>query len=78
MRKFTHKEEIVKVITDYICDICDEVCVGAEFIELKADWGYHSKHDGENWEAHVCENCVHKHLSSLIKFNKERHEQWIR
>ena len=41
-----------------------------EGMELKAVWGFASGKDGERWEAVVCEDCVDKHLTPLIKFMK--------
>lgn len=44
-----------------------------EGMKLKADWGFMSNKDGEEWEAIVCEECVDKHLTNLIKFLKTPH-----
>lgn len=41
-----------------------------EGMELKATWGYTSEKDGEIWEAIICEDCVNKHLTSLVNFQK--------
>lgn len=41
-----------------------------EGMKLNAEWGFCSKKDGEDWEAIVCESCVDKHLSKLIRFVK--------
>lgn len=76
------KKEIInqpqEVITDIICDICRGTCsrgemvdvVGMEYMTLQANWGYFSNKDLQNWEAHICEPCVDKHLTPLIKFYK--------
>ncbi len=76
------KKEIVniqkEVITDVICDICGNTCsrgemvdvVGMEYMTLEANWGYFSNKDLENWKAEICEPCVDKHLSPIIKFLK--------
>lgn len=41
-----------------------------EGMELSATWGYGSKHDGEKWNAILCENCVDKILKS-VNFEKK-------
>ena len=64
----------IDVLQDMICDICGKSCkVGSNYISLDlfVCWGYGSNHDGENWEAEVCETCVVEKLAPLIKFRKE-------
>jgi len=40
-----------------------------EYMELNANWGYHSGKDLERWKAHVCEKCVDEKFT-FIKFKK--------
>jgi hypothetical protein len=40
-----------------------------EFMELKANWGYESGKDCEEWSAQICEKCVDEKLN-FIKFHK--------
>jgi len=54
-------------LDDVICDICNrstrvssddaDTC---EYAELKADWGFRSKKEGEHHEVHLCEGCYDK------------------
>jgi hypothetical protein len=44
-----------------------------EYLTLKSKWGFYSDKDEQYWEAHVCEKCVDKHLSPLIKFKKHHY-----
>lgn len=59
-------------IIDAYCDIFGANCMNPnktfEGMELKADWGYLSKKDGERWRAFVCERCVDKHFANLVRF----------
>ena len=78
------KKEIVtkesEEITDIFCDICARSCKssdydmgyhGFEYMSLKANWGYGSNHDGEVWEAQVCERCVVEQLSLVVNFHRD-------
>jgi hypothetical protein len=68
----------VEVVTDVLCDCCGKSCrvdasLGGdrqyEYMELTAFWGFGSpKKDLEKWTAKVCEKCVDKKLSKIIKF----------
>lgn len=61
----------VEVIDKIICDSCGKDCTNsfdAEYMTLKADWGFISHHDLETWEAQICEQCVEEKLS-FINFN---------
>ena len=67
------KEEAFVKIIKATCDICGSNCIKQdefEGMELRANWGYNSKKDTETWTAQICENCVDKHFSSLIRFKK--------
>ena len=68
-------ETVVVEIIVAICDICGSNCMKTigenkifEGMELKADWGYLSKKDGEKWRAVICESCVDSHFTQLIHF----------
>jgi uncharacterized protein YqjF (DUF2071 family) len=68
MKVMTVKE--VEVVSDIRCDICD--CSASdngryspEFGTLTARWGYHTKHDGEAYEVHLCESCFFQALANL-------------
>lgn len=77
MRIFKEENRPVKVVAGFICDCCDRSCDQAEFLELKANWGYWSKWDNEDWEAHVCQECVETKLMEIIKFNRNAMDQWL-
>jgi len=36
-----------------------------QFGELRAEWGYGSRHDGERYEVHLCEGCFFSALATL-------------
>lgn len=60
----------VEVVSDVVCDVCGGSTVKAEgstpeFATLKADWGYGSAHDGEQYEVHLCEPCFFSTLATL-------------
>ncbi len=66
----------VSVLEDVICDSCGKSCIDKsgmnfEFMEMKANWGYGSKKDMEQWTAHICENCVDEKLS-FINFRNQK------
>jgi hypothetical protein len=42
-----------------------------ESMSLKANWGFWSKHDCEEWTAHICEKCVIEKLTPIINFQKK-------
>jgi hypothetical protein len=68
------------ITTDIICDCCGKSCkayvdrkktsFNFEFMTLDAHWGYGSGKDMERHQAQVCEKCVDKKLSPIIKFRK--------
>lgn len=72
--KITEKVE-VDTVADVVCDVC--LCStrvengGLEFATLSAHWGYGSRHDGERYELHMCENCFFKAVAD-IKGNRRR------
>lgn len=58
--KITGRVEI-EAVTDVKCDLCQcstrLVTGGLQFATLQAHWGFGTKHDGECFELHLCENC---------------------
>lgn len=66
--KITEKVEI-ETVTDVMCDVClcsTQVTSGAlEFATLQAHWGYGTKHDGERYELHLCEDCFFLTIANL-------------
>jgi len=51
----------IEAVTDVKCDVCrrstrSEID-GLQFATLQAHWGFGTKHDGERYELHLCENC---------------------
>jgi len=64
------KEKVeIETVTDVQCDLC--LCStrvtsgGLEFATLQAQWGYGTKHDGERYELHLCEECFFLTLANL-------------
>ena len=84
MKVITKQE--VDVVSDIRCDICDESCSPVEGYDplygtLSAKWGYGSRHDGENYELHLCESCFFQALANLqeqrrghLMFSEEGYE----
>lgn len=75
----------VSMVNDVLCDVCSESTrvegYGTQFGELRASWGYGSRHDGERYEVHLCKNCFFRTLSGLRRermvndlFNDEAEE----
>jgi len=57
--KIIGKSEI-DTVTDVLCDLCRTTTRtegGHQFAALTARWGYGSRHDGERYELHLCEQC---------------------
>ena len=84
MKVMTKQE--ADVVSDIRCDVCDESCSPAEGYDplygtLSAKWGYGSRHDGENYELHLCESCFFQALANLqeqrrghLMFSEEGYE----
>ncbi len=80
MKKIKTVSKKVEVVTDVICDSCGKSCkvyldqkkktFNFEFMTLDAHWGYGSGKDMERQQAQICESCVDKKLSPIIKFRK--------
>jgi len=66
--KITEKVEI-ETVTDVLCDVClcstQVTSGGLEFATLQAHWGYSTKHDGERYELHLCEDCFFLTIANL-------------
>ena len=61
MKKYLPKIETINCLDDVICDCCKQSCKGEfnfNYMTLSAEWFYGSLHDGENWEAHICDKCA--------------------
>jgi len=62
--------KVVNVVEDVRCDVCgDSTSREGEYLPqfgmLKADWGYGSRHDGEQYKWHLCEGCFFSALATL-------------
>tara|TARA_R110000751_G_scaffold151237_2_gene256228 strand:+ start:2563 stop:2892 length:330 start_codon:yes stop_codon:yes gene_type:complete len=66
--KITEKVEI-ETVTDVQCDVClcstEVTSGGLEFATLQAHWGYGTRHDGERYELHLCEDCFFRTVAYL-------------
>jgi hypothetical protein len=63
-------QKVVDVVEDVRCDVCGDSTsregeYPPQFGMLKADWGYGSRHDGERYELHLCEDCFFSALATL-------------
>ena len=56
-------EDLLQVI-DFSCDVCMESTQLNHGI-LSANWGSGSKHNGEQYELHLCEACFFATLATL-------------
>jgi hypothetical protein len=67
----------VETVTDVVCDVCRcstrRDAEGHQFGTLRAQWGYGSAHDGERYEAHLCEECFFKTLAYLKQERRTQH-----
>ena len=50
--------------TDVLCDVCME-STKLNHAVLSTNWGKESKHDGEQYELHLCEACFFATLATL-------------
>ncbi|MBK5550650.1 hypothetical protein JFU49_10255 [Pseudomonas sp. TH03] len=75
--KITGKVE-VEAVMDVVCDVCQlstRVATGGlQFAMLQAHWGYGTKHDGERYELHLCEDCFFQTIDNL---KQERRTQCL-
>ncbi|MGV8865018.1 MAG: hypothetical protein ACOH2T_28195 [Pseudomonas sp.] len=58
-----------EVVTDVVCDICQLTTRaeigGLQFGTLQAHWGYGTRHDGEHYKLHLCEDCFFQAIANL-------------
>ncbi|BBG89714.1 hypothetical protein ACGSH8M1_023800 [Aeromonas caviae] len=63
-------------VIDVCCDVCGESTNVAEqvleYATLAASWGYYSKHDGEQYQVHLCESCFFETLAYLRQCHREK------
>lgn len=68
----------IEGVSDVVCDVCRLTTRvnggGLQFATLQAYWGYGSKHDGERWEIHLCEDCFFQAVAGL---KQERRTQGL-
>ena len=71
------EEKMVTVTMDVLCDVCSSSTTppggSAQYGTLTAHWGYGSKHDGERYEVHLCEQCFFSTLSTLRRQRMVEH-----
>ena len=71
------EEKMVTVTIDVLCDVCSRATTppggSAQYGMLTAHWGYGSKHDGERYEVHLCEQCFFSTLSTLRRQRMVEH-----
>ena len=71
------EEKMVTVTMDVLCDVCSSSTTppggSAQYGTLTAHWGYGSKHDGERYEVHLCEQCFFSTLSALRRQRMVEH-----
>ena len=60
LEEYNHLEQP----TDVLCDVCME-STQLNHAVLSAHWGSGSKHDGEQYELHLCEACFFATLATL-------------
>jgi len=75
MKVFEKETQEVEVLKDVVCDCCGKTCkddinLNFECATIKANWGYGSKKDMEQWSAQICEKCIDEKFS-FVKFKKE-------
>ncbi|MDH1700005.1 hypothetical protein N5I05_15995 [Acinetobacter johnsonii] len=49
---------------DILCDVCIE-STQLNYAVLSANWGKGAKHDGEQYELHLCEACFFQTVATL-------------
>ncbi|MGU5640202.1 hypothetical protein [Aeromonas caviae] len=67
-------------VVDVLCDICGDSTTRYEDIHeyatLAATWGYGStKHDGEQYQLHLCEACFFETLA-LLRQSHRQHQMF--
>jgi hypothetical protein len=83
IKKKLYQEEILEATCDICGEDCmkplyrnadgdrddHDIQKSFEGMTLNAIWGYPTDHDGEIWEACVCEKCVIEKLKPIINFS---------
>lgn len=81
-----HAKRLVETVVDRVCDVCNKSVMNEiaehkyeECGELKANWGYGSKNDGESYHIDLCENCsrvalfaLREHRRGILMFDDEQ------
>lgn len=67
MRKYKTRKR--QTLTDICCDVCSASCKTPlddyEVATLSAQWGYHSRQDGESYHLDLCEDCFEDVLAHI-------------
>lgn len=66
----------IEAVTDVKCDVCKcstrSEIDGLQFATLQAHWGFGTKHDGDRYELHLCEDCF---FGTIAYLKQERRVQ---
>ena len=62
--KDLEQDKDLEQLADILCDVCME-STKLNHAVLSANWGSGSKHDGEQYELHLCEACFFATLATL-------------
>ena len=62
--KDLEQDKDLEQVIDFSCDVCME-STQLNHAVLSADWGSGSKHDGVQYELHLCEACFFATLATL-------------
>lgn len=77
----TYKQITKKVEDKIYCDLCGSKCthdlLGSEYALLEAYWGYCSKHDGQKYEIHLCEQCFFLTLDWMKKIRNQNLQTYV-
>jgi hypothetical protein len=72
MKKYKTRQ--AKALVDICCDVCDKSCKTPlddyEVATLSAQWGYHSRKDGESYHVDLCEDCFDEVVTYVNKMRK--------
>ena len=80
------EDKVVATVVDRVCDVCNESVMievndykYEECGELKAQWGYGSKEDGNTYHLDLCESCfkialfaLRDHRRGIVMFDEEK------
>lgn len=62
--KDLEQDKDLEQLADILCDVCME-STKLNHAVLSTNWGKESKHDGEQYELHLCEACFFATLATL-------------